>query len=239
MQVIITSTIFPNSNKSIFSWHERLEQTIGTISCLVQLGYNNIYLIDNSGRNFDTTIINRLAPAKVYVYDQFQYNNKGVSETYLLLNFLKDYKDFFIGNHEPIMKLSGRYLLSNRLDNAIEGFDLAGKEVLVSRRLFRKLYQFSTRCYIAKDYSFLCQYLDGLLEEIFSYTSKIVGYGSLIRQIRNQLNMNSQEKYAEPNLSVEAATSRLIRKKRYRVNSLGTIGLQGAAGTFKDLVIIE
>ena len=170
MIAVISSTIYPSvqtTRDGARSWNtpeSRLEQTQKTIQFLVDAGISEIYLADNSGVNWISTTDTLLKPAKVYIFNQYQYQNKGISEIYLLLSILE-----FIPENEPIIKISGRYFMEkNPFQNSIE-CDLQTK----------------TRCYWVKNKEVYKVFLKTTLCEIFAYSSRIVGPASLAKIIRN------------------------------------------------------
>jgi len=148
MIAIISSTIYPSTLRTrdgVRSWNtpeSRLEQTQKTIQSLVSCGISDIYLADNSGKNWLNATDALLKPAKVYVFNQHQFHNKGISELYLLLNILE-----FISSNEPIVKISGRYFINkNPFQDAID-YDIQAK--IYRHGLFQS--SMSTRCYWVKD----------------------------------------------------------------------------------------
>ena len=96
----------------------------------------------------------------------------------------------------------------------------------------------ATRCYVARNRRVLEAYLTGLLDVIFSHAARIVGPGSLKRLVMNQLRPGAAGiDFAEPRLSVEAASMTAVRNKKLRLQPLSSIGLSGLAGTFEGLRI--
>ena len=182
MIAVISSTIYPSvqtTRDGARSWNtpeSRLEQTQKTIQFLVDAGISEIYLADNSGVNWISTTDTLLKPAKVYIFNQYQYQNKGISEIYLLLSILE-----FIPENEPIIKISGRYFMEkNPFQNSIE-CDLQTK--IYRYGIFRS--SMSTRCYWVKNKEVYKVFLKTTLCEIFAYSSRIVGPASLAKIIRN------------------------------------------------------
>src|SRR2546430_2627591 len=95
MLALVSSTIFPGETplywggpRNCISSSERLEQTKRTIASLQTAGIAPIILADNSGRNWVSGTEKALAPAQVHVFDQHQFQNKGISEIYTLLDTL-------------------------------------------------------------------------------------------------------------------------------------------------------
>ena len=237
-QVVITSTIFPQSNtpelvKSVFSPVDRLSQTIETIESLKQLGYSDIYLFDNSGTQYQAVLEKEFAGIAVKTFDHFQFNNKGISEAFLLLAAIKH-----LPADRPIIKISGRYKLSDRIDFDDTQFDFAAKFYQHSDRLFFHKETMATRCYAVKNKLIFEKYLIALLDEIYAYSGRIFGLGSFKRFLINQFNSNKNSySYFNANLSVEAASINALQKTQLKIARLGKIGLSGLAGTFNDLLI--
>jgi hypothetical protein len=238
MVVVITSTIFPpvsNSGdiRSVFSPAERLDQTKGTIKSLLDCGYNEIYLFDNSGSYWVKDTEAELFPAKVFVFNQHQYKNKGISETLMLVDGLEH-----LPEGTQIMKISGRYKLSKHQDTDMNDFDIAARFSTHKFKYFTTRITMATRCYLVRDKSVYQTYLSAMLEEIYSYSSKIVGIGSLKRFLNNQFSPKKNKyDFFDPALSVEAASVRVIKKLKLKIYNIKKIGLSGYAGTFNNLLI--
>jgi len=231
--VLITSTIFPsnfNSSevRSVFTGEERLEQTKSTIKSLLNCGYTEIFLFDNSGKYWLPGTEKDLLPAKVVVFNQHQFMNKGISETLMLLDGLD-----YLPDNIPILKISGRYKIDNSLAIDVNNFDIAAKFYKHKFKYFTSRTTMATRCYIVKDKSIFKTYLLAMIEEIYSYSSKVFGIGSLKRLFNNQF-FPGKIKYSffDPIFSVEAASVRVIKKLGLKVNKMDRIGLSGLAGTF-------
>jgi hypothetical protein len=235
---LITSTIFPSNIghkevRSVFSSEERLEQTQATIQSLLKCGYTQIYLLDNSGKHWIQETENKLHPAKVILFHHHQFKNKGISESLMLIDALE-----YLPNYTPILKISGRYKLEKHLNIDGDAFDLSAKFYTHQFKYFITISTMATRCYLVKDKVTYLAYLSALLEEMYSYSSKIVGLGSLKRFFTNQF-FSKQNKYEffDPTLSVEAASVRVLKKLNFKVYKIEKVGLSGSAGTFKDTQI--
>lgn len=236
--VAVTSTIFPREArdksvvKSVYSPEQRLQQTRATIDSLRACGYGSILLLDNSGHRHRAQLESAFADVQLGLFDHYQYDNKGISETLLLLDGLA-----LLPDGVPIVKLSGRYLLTRPLCLDTGKYDL-GARVYGHARRFGTVSTMSTRCYVMRDKAVLQRYLLALLEEIFSYSSRIVGPGSLKRFLANQF-MPGRTPYSffDPMLSVEAASIDVVRRMGLRLLELQSIGVKGLAGTFDNLAI--
>lgn len=239
--VVISSTIAPRQArdksviKSVYSTEERIRQTQETVESLERLGYGNIYLFDNSGREHQAALESALPSIRVRLFDHHQFDNKGISETFLLLAGIRDVPD-----NCRIIKISGRYQIAKRLEFDTDDYDLAARVYGHPRGLFRSIETMATRCYGFKNKAIYQSYLIALLEEMYAYSSRIVGFGSLRRFLTNQFfPRKNAYSFLDPSLSVEAASVRVIRNLDLRLLRLEAIGLSGLAGTFDNLVITD
>lgn len=233
--VIVTSTIFPKAVPSklvsVFSPEERLSQTIETVESLKKLGYQKIYLFDNSGTGYQSQLENAIQGVIVKTFDHFQFDNKGISEAFLLLAGLQ-----LVSDNNPVMKISGRYSLEAPLAPDFGDFDLAAKfyEHKDRKLFFRET--MATRCYCCKNKVVFEKFIREMLEQIYAYPSRIYGIGSIWRLLTNQRSKRSYS-FLNSNLSVEAASVSAIRALKLSVCRLEAIGLVGQAGTFSNLNI--
>lgn len=237
MIAIISSTIYPPISvtrddipRTWISSEIRLEQTKRTIKSLLDLGISDIYLADNSGKNWINTTQDLLEPAKVFIFDHHQYLNKGISEIYLLLSILE-----FIPTNTPILKISGRYTLNRNLFNDVNNFDLAAK--IYKNGLFKS--SMSTRCYQVNNKDTYETFLRRILCEIYGYSSKIVGLRSFARIIYNSIFLDRDVyPYHDPKCSIESAAARVLKIYNYQVHEMESLGLEGyIAGNSNDLLI--
>lgn len=239
MNVLISSTIFPQANepglvRSVYSPDERLLQTKQSVEALINLGYANIILCDNSGSRYQAQLENEFPQITVRAFDHFQFDNKGISECYLLLQGIS-----CIDNDEPVIKLSGRYKMNQRLDVDLSDHDIAAKISRHSDRIGAFQSTMVTRCYVARNKTVLYAFLTETLEQIYAYPSRVYGLGSLLRLLRNQFGWRNDFSYLHSNLSVEAAGMLAIRQLRLRLKELDTLHLQGLAATFDDHSIVD
>ncbi len=239
--IAISSTIAPrpardkSAIKSVYSSEERILQTQETIASLRRLGYENIYLFDNSGREHQAALESAFPSIRVRLFDHHQYENKGISETLLLLAGIRDVPD-----NCQIIKISGRYRIAKRLEFDTNNYDLAARVYRHPRSLFRSIETMSTRCYSFRNKAVYQSYLIALLEEMYAYSSRIVGFGSLRRFLTNQIiSRKNVYSFFDPSLSVEAASIAVIRNLGLSLLRLDEIGLSGLAGTFDNLAITD
>jgi hypothetical protein len=237
MIAIISSTIYPSAlttRDGVRSWNtpeSRLEQTQKTIQSLVDCGISDIYLADNSGKNWLDTTDALLKPAKVYVFNHHQYHNKGISELYLLLSILE-----FIPSNEPIVKISGRYFINGNPFQDTFDYDLQIK--IYQYGLFSSL--MSTRCYWVKNKEIYELFLRQTLRESFAYPSRIIGFGSLARIIYNSIFPGSDEyPYDDPKCSIELASARVLKIFKYKKFEINVLGIEGLVAGNRDDVLNE
>jgi hypothetical protein len=201
---------------------ERLEQTGETIASLARAGIGEIYLADNSGENWIAGTEVALKPARVYVYDQHQFQNKGISEIYLLLSVLRH-----LPERTPVLKISGRYHLSDGLRFGLDESDVAAKFISDAGTQT----WMSTRCYMVKDREVYERFLKDTLRDLYGYAARIVGPGSLLRIVRNSLfPARDVAPYDDPVQPIEVAAARALKKAEYKVKKVETLGIQGVTG---------
>lgn len=210
------------SPRTIIPAQERLEQTRKTIASLVRAGITDIFLADNSGGNWADGTEELLQPAKVYFYNQFQFQNKGISEIYLLLSALEH-----LPEETPILKISGRYYLSDSLRFGLEGADVAAKFIPYAKT---QLWM-STRCYMVKNKEVYARFLRETVRDLYAYPSRIVGPGSLLRILRNSIFPERDDApYDDPLQPIEVAAARVLKRADYRVKQIEVLGIEGVTG---------
>lgn len=201
---------------------ERLAQTRRTIDSLLDAGVDEIYLADNSGPAWEEGTEDSLAPAHVRVYDHYQFQNKGISELYLLLCALEQ-----LPPGGPILKISGRYRLSDGLRFGLEGADVAAKFIP-----YAKSQQWmSTRCYMVRNREVYERFLKATLRDLYGYPARIVGLGSLLRIVRNSLFPGRDDSpYDDPLQPIEVAAARVLQGPGYKVRRVDALGIEGITG---------
>ena len=226
---VISSTIAPSAlehyggNHSRWSPAERLEQTRASIRSLLDLGIEEIHLADNSGANWRTGTEDALRPAHVQVFSHYQYRNKGLSEIQLLLAALPR-----LPTDRPIVKLSGRYRLSRRLDQELGDADFVTREASGLRLLRCHM---DTVAYTVRDVSVLERFLRETRRDVFGFPARVVGPGSLLRIVRNSLFPRQDSyPYDDPVGDIEHAAWRAKRKCGYRTHALASLGVEGFGG---------
>ncbi len=226
---ILSSAIAPQSSEHYgreplrYDPDARLEQTRSSIQSLLALGIEEIYLADNSGSNWRVDMERALHPARVQVFHQHPYRNKGISEVYLLLAALPG-----LPPGRPIIKLSGRYQLTRRLDESLGENDLVARE---SRGVGLPHCYLSTIAYAVRDSTIYERLLRETRRDMFGFPSRIVGPRSLVRVLRNSVFPDRDTyPYDDPQVSIEHATWRAARKCGYRLHSVESLGVAGITG---------
>ncbi|WP_343523808.1 hypothetical protein [Pedobacter sp.] len=181
MIALITSTIIPKAY-SFFSVEERYHQTIDTINNLKRVGFEEIYLIDNSIDVIDAERIKSNSFDKVNIVHSAQYNfkNKGLNEALLILDHIHHLPD-----NQPLFKISGRYSPTEQFNRAILLSDLAEKEILGVGDIKKSHSSyFNTRAYLVNNKRTLEAILVSAIEEMIAYGRGINGYKGLLRLLK-------------------------------------------------------
>ncbi len=227
MIAIITSTIFPEaatiktSYRESISCNDRLVQTIQTIKSLTDHNFSEIYLFDNSGFKWDKKVESQLQPAKIIKFNTFQFDNKGLSELYMLLHGLS-----VIPNDIPILKISGRYLLNDKVNEELLRLNqFAGK--------FNKD-TISTRAYYFSSKNIMYEVLYAALNYMYAYKHKIVGFRSLFNVIKNAFFNNKNTSFYDTSISIEKGMYNAIKSSKIKTYKLPKINVSGVSGYPED-----
>lgn len=208
-----------------------MEQTRKTVQSLLAAGLEDIYLGDNSGDEWVEGTEEYLRPAKVFVYKQHQYTNKGISELWLLSSLLTQ-----VPATTPLLKLSGRYVLAGDFYPILGGAEFAVK----SERLGLFNNSISTRCYAVKSKEIYETFLRRTLCAVYGYWARIVGPRSFGRILKNSIMPRLDDfPYDDPSISIEVAAAHVLWKYNYRVSYLKTLGIKGALGATRNVFIEE
>lgn len=238
MFALISSTIFPSdvpvywgSPRTCIPSSRRLEETRKTVDSLCDVGITQILLADNSGSNWKPGTEEFLKPAQVQLSNQHQFQNKGISELYLLLNAIVS-----IPPDTPILKISGRYHLTAAFNHHISDEDIIAK---LTKQDGVNLW-LSTRCYIVKDGVIFEAFLRAVLRELYGYGARIVGPRSLYRILRHSLSPHKQDYfYDDPVEAVEIAAARVVQNQRFKVRLVEQLGVQGVSADYAQRFIVE
>ena len=234
MIAIVTSTLQPSendiSNKSFYTFIERLEQTKHTLNNLIQLNFDTIFLIDNSTNLPLSEVQNLLIEfkqVKIFQVQQYQFKNKGINEILMLLYLLQ-----FLPANQNIFKISGRYYPTTSFEKPYFS-DFAAKGYCYKKRTGT----ISTRAYWVKDKNVFYSCLSNCLNEVFTYPERITGFRSLYNKLASVI----LKKHTEPlNISIEFAFANVLKKSNYKLKLLDCIGIEGlVAGAGKVEKIIE
>src|ERR1043166_9448840 len=162
---LISSTIFPSDSplywggpRTCIPSAERLEQTKKTIASLQAAQFSRIILADNSGPNWIAGTEKILAPAEFRVFNQHHFKNKGISEIYALLDTIS-----IIPADTPILKISGRYYLTESFKLQIGEDDIVAKVI----KYGGVNDWMSTRCYLVKNATIFEAFLREVLRDLY------------------------------------------------------------------------
>ena len=228
MIAVVSSTVFPTARstygvqggqRSFASPAERLAQTRGTVDSLVRLGVRRIIVADNSGPAWDPAATAPLGPAEVHLVDHHQFANKGISELYLLLAAVP-----LLTSGEPVMKISGRYSLDRAGLPELDGADILGRFDGSGARSE----MFSTRCYVARDAAVFETFVRRTLREVYAWGARVSGARSLLRIVKNSVAPERDDfPYDDPSVSIERASAVVLRRHRYHMRRVETLGIRG------------
>jgi len=226
MIAIISSTLVPPAATSVTKYRnfisndQRLKQTEATINSLKE--FTNIYVFDNSYPSISEREKDILKPARLWSIDVFPYQNKGLSEIYLLLLGIRNLPD-----NVPIFKISGRYILTEQWDfKNLRDFDFVGK--------FDGPKTISTRAYYFRNKNILHEVLICALNFMYAYSSRIVGPRSFIRILKNAINLSHKDNIFCPTISIERAMGEAIHMLSLNTQNLKKLYIAGISGNPDD-----
>lgn len=219
MIAIVSSTIKPRiqAGKTIshYSFEERLEHTLFTLKRLLQCGFDDIWLVDNSpllDQQQLQQLLGDFPGVKIYHLVQYQFMNKGINEILMLL-----YLTEHLPANQNIFKINGRYYPSHDFkkpdftDFAVKPYHFEKQNGLIS-----------TRAYWVKDAATLHRFLLLCLDELFAYPERVVGIKSLFNKLFIKKDPD------EPlNISIEFAAANVLKAGGYGVTLLNSIGIEG------------
>lgn len=229
---LITSTIIPESY-SFFNMEERYQQTIDTINNLRRVGFEDIYLIDNSVDVIDAERIESNSFHKVNIIRSPQYNfiNKGLNEALLILNNL--YK---LPDDQPIFKISGRYLPTEEFNITNLLAELSDKEILGVGNISKNSNSyFNTRAYLVASKKTLASILELAVEEMIAYGNGIHGFSGWLNLFKKALKIQIGTPFQ---ISIESAFANILRAKtNYKL--VEKINIEGFVAGSKVLTFIS
>ena len=233
MIALVTSTLTPANAYSLYNPDERLKQTINTIQKLYDVGFQEVYLFDNS---IDTTNLESLRKTfnqlKVYNTPQYTFENKGLNEALLILNNIHA-----LPANTPIFKISGRYYPNKDFNLSAHLPYPTDKDLIgVGHSFGSKRAYFTTRAYFIKNQAVLESVLNLAIQEMLSYAKGIHGAKSFLLAIKNLFKPYVGTAYQ---LSLEQAFARIAytNKKYLLLNSINIEGL--IAGVNKEEFVSE
>ncbi|WP_316824789.1 hypothetical protein [Pedobacter miscanthi] len=232
MIALITSTLIPEAH-SFFSVEERYNQTIDTINNLRSVGFEHIYLIDNSVSRIDQNRLKSSLANKINIISSCQYNfdNKGLNEALLILNNL-----IHLPDHQPIFKISGRYSPTNQFNAALLLSDLAEKEILGIGSIGKSADSyFNTRAYLVNNKKHLEIILVLVIQEMIAYSRGINGFRGWFRALKTMFTPQIGSPFQ---ISIENAFARVLNiKGNYKL--IEKINIEGFVAGSKTLTFIS
>jgi len=223
---LITSTLIPDKLFSVYNPDERLSQTANTIQQLLNAGFTEIYLFDNSVAVADFDKLYQVYPyINIFRSPGYSFQNKGLNEALLILNNLHT-----IPRHTPIYKISGRYYptpdFSIKMFDKYLNNDFVGKGYDFNKRISN----FSTKSYYVKNAEVLTQTLELAVEEMIGYAKGIHGVKSFIYALANIIKYRLGSPFQ---LSLEQSFA-LIIKKKYSYQLLDNMCIKGQEAGIKN-----
>lgn len=232
MIALITSTIIPGAY-SFFTIEERYQQTIETINNLRRVGFEDIYLIDNSVDKIDKERLKSSSFNRINIICSPQYNfkSKGLNEALLILNHL-----YHLPDNQPIFKISGRYSLTEQFNRAILLSDLAENEILgvgVIKKSHRSY--FNTRAYLVNNKKNLETILVSAIEEMIAYGKGINGHRGWFRLLKTMFKPQIGTPFQ---ISIEKAFANILNVRgKYKL--VEKINVEGFVAGSKALTFIS
>jgi len=232
MIALITSTIIPKAF-SFFSIDDRYLQTINTINNLKDVGFHEIYLVDNSISKIDEEKLRSgsFNGIKVIQSPQYTFENKGINEAMLILNNLHNLPD-----NQPIFKISGRYSPTNQFSVSKILEDLGSKEILGLGYIGTgKKVHFNTRAYLVDNKRSLEQILVLAVEEMIGFSRGISGSKGWLKILKTVFKPQIGSPFQ---ISLENSFARILKtRKRYKLVS--KINIEGYIAGSKTLLHIS
>jgi len=219
MIAIVTSCIKPiepkDLTKSFVSLEEREQQTVYTLQRLKEIGFELIILADNSDDYDYLRLGLAIDGVKVIHFRQYQFPNKGINEILMLLSVLDE-----VPTDTPIFKISGRYFPAKGF---LPSMDL-NTDFKVRGGLKGKVPSISTRAYFVRNKQVYENFLLYSLNEVYSYSYRIVGLRSLLNFIREffkpSLRTNSH-------IAIEFACGRVLQKGHFTYERVEKLHIKG------------
>ncbi len=206
MIALITSTIIPNNDSSLYNPTERLGQTINTIRKLREANFSDIYLFDNSIKEIDiVSLTNEYDLVKIFHSPQYTFENKGLNEALLILNNWHN-----LPSDIPIFKISGRYYPASSFSKDISSFNEEKEFIGVGYNFTSNVAGFSTKAYFVKNKDALATVLVQAIEDMVSYSKGIHGVKSAFNAIKEIFKPYLGTHYQ---LSIEQSFARILKQK--------------------------
>lgn len=232
MIALITSTIIPEAY-SFFGIDDRYQQTIATINNLKNVGFIEIYLVDNSTSTIDMDRIksNSYNGVKIIQSPQYTFENKGINEALLILNNLHH-----LPNNQPIFKISGRYSPTAQFSISKLLEELGSNEILGLGYIGTgKKVHFNTRAYLIENKKSLAQILVLAIEEMIGFSRGISGLNGLLGLLKTVFKPQIGSPFQ---ISIENSFARILKaRKKYKLVS--KINIEGHIAGSKTLLHIS
>lgn len=234
MIAIITSTsIIENSEiwskNYLTNQNIRIIQTKETIESLKKIAaIKEIYIFDNSGYKYKDYLSKQYNDVKLFVQDQYKFNNKGLSEIHLILNNL-----IHIPEDIPILKISGRYKINNitEFNNNLSKF--SEYEIIA----LNNSDGISTRLYIVRSKQIYEKLLINILNRCYERLFSVTGLRSLKNFICRKLKPKNSKN--TPFLSIEWAFFEISKQKLFDIKYVRKLHIKGQLATNPSKIIEE
>ncbi len=207
MIALITSTLIPTNAYSFFNPDERLIQTINTIKKIVDAGFSDIFLLDNSLDEINSSALkNEYGPIKIFHSPQYTFKNKGMNEALLILNHIHQ-----LPAGTPVFKISGRYYPTPVFSKDVWYLNKDKDFLGVGYNFAKNIADFSTKAYFVKNKDILASTLVLAVEDMASYAKGIHGFKSGIDAVTEIFRPRLGTSYQ---LSMEQSFARIIKQKK-------------------------
>jgi hypothetical protein len=223
MIALITSTIIPTNAFSLYDPAERLTQTKFTIEKLLNAGFRDIFLFDNSQKNINKEeLVKTYEHIKIFCSPQYTFRNKGLNEALLILNNIHH-----LPANVPIFKISGRYYPTSSFSKDIYDNYKENDFVGVGYNFKNRIADFSTKAYFVKNAEVLTSTLVKAVEDMVSYSKGIHGIKSGFNAIKEIFKPNPGTQYQ---LSIEQSFARILKEKNnyYLLDKMNIEGFEAS-----------
>jgi hypothetical protein len=226
MIALITSTIIPTNAFSLYDPDERLTQTKFTIEKLLNAGFLDIFLFDNSQKKIDVEeLVKAYEHIKIFHSPQYTFKNKGLNEALLILNNVHH-----IPANIPIFKISGRYYPTSSFSKDIYDDYKENDFIGTGYNFKNRIADFSTKSYFVKNAEVLTSTLVKAVEDMISYSKGIHGVKSGFNVIKEIFKPTIGTQYQ---LSIEQSFARIL-KDNNKYTLLQRMNIEGYEATSRE-----